>query len=141
MIEINNLTTVRINKKFLKEITQKVLKERLSFAKVSEGKEKKELDLSIALVCAARIKNLNQKYRKKNRPTDVLSFEDINEIIICPEVVKENAKKFHSTFKKELVRVLIHGILHILGYDHEKGGKDVKIMEEKQNYYLKKIIK
>jgi len=124
MIEINNLSGVKVDKVFLKKIAEKVFRKKDS--------------LSIALVKPVEIKKLNKKYRKKNKPTDILSFEDINEIIICPQVVKSNAKKFKSTFKKELAKALIHGILHLLGYDHEKSEKDAKIMEKKQNYYLKR---
>ena len=131
MIEINNLTTVKIDKEFFKEITEKVL----------EGEKKKEANLSIALVGQGRIRELNKRYRGKNRITDVLAFPNrelgLGEIVICLREVKKNAKRFSSTFEKELARVLIHGILHLLGYDHEKSEAQVKKMEEKQNYYLK----
>ena len=60
--------------------------------------------------------DLNKKYRKKDKVTDVLSFgEELNEIVICPSVIKS---------KKELVKVLIHGILHVLGYEHSKAMRD-----------------
>jgi len=112
MIEVNNLTKRKIDEKFLKGLAKKVLKE--------ENRE--EVDLSIALVGRRRIKELNKKYRKKNEATDVLSFgAELNEVVICPAAIK---------IKKELARVLVHGILHILGYGH--GEK----MSEKQNKYL-----
>ena len=78
--------------------------------------------LSIALVGPNRIKALNRKYRKKNQATDVLSFQydDSGEVVICPQEVKKNAQQFKLTFQKELVRVLTHGILHILGYNHQQ---------------------
>ncbi len=94
----------------LKQVARKVL--------AKEGKS--GLELSIALIGQKRIKELNKKYRKKNRPTDVLSFkfDDFGEVVICPEEVGENAKKYRSSFKQELARVLSHGILHILGHHH-----------------------
>jgi len=129
MFEINNLTSSRADNGFFKKIAKKVLmKERNS-----------NLNLSIALVGPNIIKGLNKRYRKKNRPTDVLSFtynKGSGEVVICPQVIRENAKKFRTTFKKELDRVLIHGILHLLGYDHEKSAAEAKKMEKKQNYYL-----
>lgn len=135
MIEINNLTTVKIDKEFFKEITEKIL----------EGEKKKEANLSIALVGQGRIRELNKRYRGKNRITDVLAFPNrelgLGEIVICLREVKKNAKRFSSTFEKELARVLIHGILHLLGYDHEKSKTETKKMEEKQNYYLKLFFK
>jgi probable rRNA maturation factor len=128
MIEINNLTTISVDKKFLKKIGQQVLE-----------KEKKEgRDLSIALVGQKKIRELNKKYRKEDKATDVLSFQynSLGEIVICPTVVRKNAKKFKSTFKKELARVLTHGILHLLGYDHEKNIIWAKKMNKKEKYYL-----
>jgi len=112
MIEINNLTGRKIDEKFLKGLAKKVLK----------GENREETDLSIAFVDKKRIKELNKKYRKKDKATDVLSFgEGLNEVVICPAMIKN---------KKNLAEILIHGILHLLGYEH--GEK----MEEKQKYYL-----
>jgi probable rRNA maturation factor len=126
MIEISNLTNRLINKKFLEKAAQKIL-----------NKEKRKLDLSVVLVGPLRIKELNKRYRKKNKATDVLSFlyDSSGEIVICPSEVKKNVKRLNSSFKKELIRVLIHGILHLLGYDHQKGKKMVK----KEEYYLSRI--
>ena len=144
MIEINNLTTNPVDEEFLKGVAKRVL----------EGEDRGESDLSIALVGQGRIRELNKKYRGKNRVTDILAFpeskvllekfkvgpiqkvQNLGEIIICFREVKKNAKKFQSTFEKELARVLIHGILHLLGYDHEKSKEKAKEMEEKQEYYL-----
>jgi len=104
MIEINNLTTSRVDEEFLKRVAKKVLK----------GENRKEIDLSIAFIGEARMRKLNKKYRGKNKVTDVLSFgQGLNEIVICLREVKKNAKTFGSTFKKELARVLIHGIKNI----------------------------
>jgi len=134
MIEINNLTTVSINEEFLKKISEKVLKrerqEHPSYGRVP--------DLSIALVGQGRIRELNKKYRGKNRVTDVLSFpgNGLGEIVICLREVKKNAKRFGSTFEKELARVLIHGILHLLGYNHEVSEEKAKEMAEIQKHYL-----
>ncbi len=131
MIEINNLTRKKIDGKFLAEIAKKVLKE-----------EKNNSDISIVLVGSQKIKDLNKKYRKKNRATDVLSFTYMKsgEIVLCAQIIKQNAKRFGETFKKELTLVLIHGVLHILGYDHEVSGKDAKKMERKEEYYLSEEI-
>lgn len=132
MIEINNLSGVPVRKDFLKRVARKVL----------EDKKTKCRDLSIVLVKPGKMKELNKKYRKKNRPTDVLSFkynDNSGEIVICPKEVKKNAEKFSSNFKKESAKVLIHGILHLFGFDHEVSKRKAKVMEEKQNYYLSKV--
>jgi probable rRNA maturation factor len=135
MIEINNLTALQIDKKFLEKVSQKVL----------EKEKQKDKNLSIALVGQGRIRELNKRYRGKNRVTDVLAFPDkelgLGEIVICLREVKKNAKRFSLTFEKELAQVLIHGILHLLGYDHEKTDAQAKKTEEKQKYYLKLFFK
>jgi len=133
MIEINNLTKFSVDKKLFSGVAKKVLK--------SENRERE--NISLAFVNKEEIKKLNNKFRKKNKATDVLSFElkekgFLGEIVICPEVVKENAKSYKSTLKKEIVKVFIHGILHLLGYDHEKTNKEAEIMEKKQEKYLSK---
>lgn len=146
MIEINNLTKFKIDKKLFTGVAKKVLK----------GENRLIENLSVAFVGETEIQKLNKKYRGKNKPTDVLSFEqvssfkfqasssDLGEVIICPEVVKENAKKFGVTFKQESVKMLIHGILHLCGYDHEKSEAEAVKMEEREkkyleNYYLNNI--
>ena len=137
MIEINNLTNSLIDKRFFEKAVQVIFK-----------KERKEINLSIAFIEKKEIRKLNKKYRRKDKATDVLSFgkvkefkrgdnSEIEEIAICPSIVKENAKKYKSTFKKELAKVLIHGVLHLLGYDHGKGKKK---MEKKEDYYISKIL-
>ena len=123
MIEINNLTTVSVDEEFLKRVAKKVLKD----------ENGKKIDLSIAFVGEARMRKLNKKYRGKNKVTDVLSFgQGLNEIVVCLREIKKNAKIYNSTFKKELARVLIHAILHLLGYNHKK-------MQDKEEYYAKAI--
>ena len=146
MIEINNLTGLAVDKKFFTGVAKIVLK--------GENKEKK--NLSVAFVGKEEIKKINKKYRNKNHPTDVLSFgqvlsfkpqifgKDLGEVVICLEVVKENAKKYFTLqaggLKKELAKVLIHGILHLLGYDHEKTKKEAIKMEEREKYYLQRLF-
>ncbi len=109
MIEVANLTRRKIDEKFLTGVAKKVLK----------GENRRE-DISIVFVSEKRMRELNKKYRHQDKVTDVLSFgEGLNEIVICLAVIKT---------KKELVKVLIHGVLHVLGYEHSKimQGKEQK---------------
>lgn len=136
MIEINNLTNFAINKKFFTGVAKKVLK----------GENKERENLSVVFVGPGEIQKLNKKYRKKDKPTDVLSFANISdfkqgvaEVIICPQVVRENAVESKSPMKKELAKMLIHGILHVLGYDHEISKAEEERMFKKQDQYLLKI--
>jgi probable rRNA maturation factor len=144
-IEINNLTTSQVNEDFIKEISRRVLKgeeSKLSsslFANAREG-EGKEENISFAFIGSERIRELNKRYRGENRVTDVLTFgEDLKEIVICLREVKQNAKRYETTFEKELALVLIHGILHLLGYDHEKNEMGAKEMREKEEYYSSQL--
>ncbi len=145
MIEINNLTTNIVDEDFLKKVAKKVLR----------GENNKE-ELSIALVGQGRIRALNKRYRGKNRATDVLAFGQnqkpktknqrfpifpkneakLGEVVICLREVQKNVKIFNSTLEKELARILIHGILHLLGYDHEKGEQEAEKMQQREDYYL-----
>jgi len=134
MIEINNFTDFSVDKKTFSTVAKKVL----------SGENKEREDVSVAIVGKEEIKNLNKKFRKKNKPTDVLSFllnekQYLGEIIICPEVVKENAEKYKVSVKSEMLKVFVHGILHLLGYDHEKSEVEAEEMEKKQEKYLSKV--
>ena len=130
-IEINNLTAGHIDEKKIKRIAEKVLK----------GEKGRGKTVSIVFTGKIRIKELNRRYRKKDKATDVLSFlyDQGGEIVICPEKVKENAKKYGLSFKEELVQCLIHGMLHLSGYDHEKSERETKKMEKRELYYLSKV--
>ncbi len=88
------------------------------------------VELSIVIMGEAKMRELNKKYRQKDKATDVLSFQYGNsgEVAICLKEVKKNAKKFKSTLNKELTRVLIHGILHVLGYSHKGMAKKRKLL-------------
>ena len=136
MIEVNNLTKFAVDKAFFLGVAKKVLK----------GENKEKENVSIAFVLEEEMQKLNKKYRGKDKPTDVLSFEKVSdfkeefcEVVICPAIVKEHAKDSKLTVKKELATVLIHGLLHCLGYDHERSKEDEEIMFKKQDYYLAKV--
>jgi len=139
-INVQNLTRSRIDREFVKKIAGRILK-----------KEKKQGDISIIFVGTKKIRDLNKRYRKQDKVTDVLSFShglvdtkfkdifELGEIIICLIRVKKDAQEFKSDFEKELKWVIIHGILHALGYDHEKSEKEAKRMKKKEEYYLKNL--
>lgn len=88
---------------------------------------------------------INQKYLKHDYYTDVITFDYSNQkeingdILISVEQVTLNSKKYNESKLDELYRVMAHGLLHLIGYD-DKNKKDKKIMNEKESFYLKKII-
>ncbi|MDR1412215.1 MAG: rRNA maturation RNase YbeY [Spirochaetaceae bacterium] len=95
-------------------------------------------DLSILLCNDAYIRRLNARYRGRDEPTDVLSFSLgetcpdgeggerylPGDIVISLETLEENSRFFEVSFDEELRRVIIHGMLHLSGMDHETNGKD-----------------
>jgi rRNA maturation RNase YbeY len=103
--------------------------------------------IGVSLVDDKTIRELNKKYRKKNKPTDVLSFAFekevgarcnvplqnnlIGDVIISVETTIIQAKDYKHSFEKEFKILLIHGVLHLLGYDHIKE-EDFVIMKKKE---------
>jgi probable rRNA maturation factor len=74
-------------------------------------------DIAIAIVSDARVRALNKKYRGKDKPTDVLSF-DTGDIVIAGRVARRQARAAGHSVGVELRILALHGLLHLLGYDH-----------------------
>lgn len=107
----------------------KLLKKTLSMLKISEN-----AIMSVTFVSKEQIHYLNKTYRNIDRPTDVISFAflddkneiiigddvplDLGEIYICYDVANENRKTYDNSLKRELCFLFVHGLLHLLGYDH-----------------------
>jgi len=104
----------------LKELIKKIIK--------GEGKEG-AIDLSF--VDDKKIHELNKQFRQKDKPTDVLSFnydgKVLGDVIISRETTRRNAQRYGVTYADEVKRLVIHGTLHVLGYDH---GRAMKHAEE-----------
>lgn len=80
---------------------------------------KKKMPLSVAFIGEREMRGLNREWRGKDKATDVLSFGDVGEILICYAVAKRQAaERGHST-RDEVVFLLVHGVLHVFGFDHE----------------------
>ncbi|MBL7664886.1 MAG: rRNA maturation RNase YbeY [Bacteriovoracaceae bacterium] len=113
--------------------------------------------LNLCVICCdeKQIRALNKKYRNKNKPTDVLSFpvhENLREtkarglageivlgdIFICLPVAEKQAQDFKLTVEEEVVHLLIHGFLHLLGHDHEISIEEEEIMQEHETALLMK---
>ena len=90
----------------------------------------KESELTIVFLDIGEAKKLNLRYRNKDYATDVLSFNgnkemgQIGELIICPDVIVRQAREHKLLFRQELGYMILHGILHLLGFDHEGSKKE-----------------
>ena len=88
------------------------------------------------------VKKLNKKFLNKDYYTDVISFNETNDKIISGNIaisvdrVKENSKKFKCTFQDEMRRVMIHGLLHFMGYNDQNNEASAK-MRKKENEKIK----
>jgi probable rRNA maturation factor len=110
---------------WLKKLAKELKKEKVrGFTKNSE--------LVIVFVKPTEIRKLNKTYRGKNYATDVLSFDgseqSLGELVISPSVIKRQAKEHGLTVNEELGYMVLHGVLHLLGYDHEQSQAKAKRM-------------
>ena len=99
------------------------------------------LRVSVAFPGATEMRRLNARYRGRRTPTDVLSFSlspTEGEILICPSVARRQARDLGHAFQKEVLFLLIHGVLHIVGHDHERS-VDARRMFARQNRILKTL--
>ena len=128
MVEVNNKTRSRIDLKLVKRITEKFLE----YYKI------KNKEVSIAFVGDKIIRKLNKKYRHIDKVTDVLSFADdeagsLGELIIDYAQIKRQARKFSKNIRGELIFILVHGLLHLLGYEDrtDKGAREMETLNKK----------
>ena len=97
------------------------------------------VELSVLLITADHMRRLNARFAGEDRPTDVLAFpmmeEDdgsllLGDVVVCPEVARTNAQDRRESLERELEILLVHGTLHLLGYDHQ-GAEDKARMDER----------
>jgi len=130
-LEVNNLTKSPVPDSFFVSVAKTILnKADFKFLK------NKKVIISLALIAPKEIKKINRTYRKNNKVTDILSFAEYNqlaaikkdknkeiflgELIVCYDNIKRYALENKLPFKKELVEVFSHGLLHLLGFNHGK---------------------
>jgi probable rRNA maturation factor len=112
------------------------------------GSGAREVEMSVRVVGAARSRALNARYRGKNRPTNVLSFSGagatpdgrlfLGELVICAPVVAREARAQGKRAASHWAHLTVHGVLHLLGFDHELPAEAVK-MEEREIQILDRL--
>lgn len=141
----NRQRKIKVDTKQLEQDAQKVLTV-LRYA---------DFDLAIVLTSSNTIRKYNREYRHKDKATDVLSFpfhpqlqagerikpkteedKNLGDIIIAPDYVQKDAPRWGHTFEQRMRVLLVHGICHLLGYDHEEEA-EYKVMHRKEKALLK----
>jgi rRNA maturation RNase YbeY len=109
-------------------------------------------EVSVLAVDEVEMAELNEQYRDMAGATDVLSFalnegkggeaQDywLGDIVVCPEVAARQATKAGHSAAHETCWLLIHGLLHLLGYDHERGAAEARLMRDKEQWLLSNLL-
>ncbi len=144
-IEPSSKNVIKLNEQFL-SLLHSIIKELL------EEFECGDRSCSLLICDNSFIQQLNQQYRQKNYSTDVLSFafdddsefiiqgSSLGDIVISSETALSQSQEFEVSYEEEFARLTIHGLLHLLGFDHELGDEEEKEMFELQDYYMQKFM-
>src|SRR3989344_7852845 len=121
-ILVVNRSSVRAPRKFIDTWCAQIQKEFLKREVFTKAQA--TCELTVVFLNPKEAKKTNKRFRGKDYATDVLSFdgmspEHLGDLVMCPQVLKKQAKEHGLSFQEELGYMLLHGILHLLGYDHE----------------------
>lgn len=136
------------DKSLQKDFFENIVKETLKELRQND----KKVEVSINIVGEGRIRELNRKYRQKNKVTDVLSFPlgresgftqygtiPLGDIFICLPFAKKEAKRENIGIERKIAQLVVHGFLHLLGHKHEKSKIDAGKMLSLESRILKHI--
>lgn len=145
----NTQRSIKLDLKTIKHDAQKIL-DILDYA---------DFDLGIWCTTNATIRTYNKKFRNKDKPTDILSFpfhtelkagqriaplspddKNLGDLILSPSYIHNDAPRYNLTLEERIRVLLVHGICHLLGYDH-LDDRDYKVMHKKEQELLKKLGK
>ncbi|MDA3839923.1 MAG: rRNA maturation RNase YbeY [Patescibacteria group bacterium] len=127
-IDISNKTRTKIDLKLVKKVSEQFLTKY----------KKNKFELSVVFVGDRRMQTINKIYRGYNKITDILSFEGeeefLGELIIDYAQIERQAKNFNNSVREELVFILVHGLLHLLGYDDKTEKEEFKMIALGENF-------
>ena len=138
--------------------SKRIKKKELFFKKICDSFPKKykfsnkKVSFNLLLSNNKKIKKLNKNFRKKNKPTDILSFPFnkkvkiskqtfIGDIIISYNFINKPKSQKIKIFKTKLIKIFIHGFLHLLGFNHLKNKDYIKMLKEEDRIYQSVIAK
>ncbi len=146
LLDIKTTVKTKVSKSFIGKIAKQVL----DIVGIKKG-----VEISLLLVGEDKIRTLNRRYRGQNRVTDVLAFSQVEsrkhfvapktgllplgDIIICYPQAKRQAKRFGHLVLTEVAILFTHGLLHLLGMDHEISQRRAKRMMELEKKIIRKL--
>ncbi len=141
-IDIQNVhPKLKVKRKAIRLLVEKIL-----------TSEKADSSVDVIFVDDAKMKQLNRRFTRREKTTDVLSFgmregqacaieyPSLGDVYVSLDQAKRQAEEYGVGFHKEVEHLVVHGVLHLLGYDH-KGKKEEGIMRQKEQMYLQKMEK
>jgi probable rRNA maturation factor len=118
------------------------------WASTTLGTRARNAQISVLLVGAARSRSLNRRYRGRDYATNVLSFSPpaipaggprlLGDLVICPQVLRREARQQHKTERAHWMHLFVHGLLHLLGYDHQRAAA-ARRMEQREVRTLRRL--
>lgn len=123
------------------------------WASAALGRAARGRELAVRLVGPAESRRLNAQYRGRDKPTNVLSFpappgttntlpddapRPLGDLVICPQVLRVEAREQHKSIRAHWAHLVVHGALHLIGYDHEQSD-DARRMERREVAVMKRL--
>jgi probable rRNA maturation factor len=120
------------------------------WANAAAGRRAAGRELGVRLVGAGESRTLNARYRGRDKPTNVLSFpatqlpgaaapvQPLGDLVICARVLRQEARAQRKTLKAHWAHLVVHGTLHLIGYDHERA-RDAQRMQRREVTVLKRL--
>lgn len=124
------------------------------------GPKMQRVECCLNICGEAKIRSLNSEYRGKEQSTDVLAFPihddlrtkpqrkgdnwpllNLGDIYICHQVAKAQAKRLDISYEDEVIHLMVHGLLHLVGYDHEISRQEEELMTNKESQLIDQIVK
>jgi len=140
-VVVQNASKARVSKAFIEGILTKCARHLKMKHKILRGQP----EIQVVFLGATAARKLNAQFRGRDYATDVLSFAPVEEgslgeLVLCPPILAKQARQQGWAYRYECGLMLIHGFLHLLGYDHEKANKDAEKMYKLQAHLVRKVL-
>jgi len=119
-----------------------------SWAGAALGRRAAGRELSVQVVGPTESRKLNARYRRRDKPTNVLSFpatpfadvspRPLGDLVVCPQVLRTEAREQGKSLRAHWAHLVVHGVLHLIGYDHEQPA-DTRRMERREIAVLRRL--